>query len=223
MYDTSKLNIGDVIKNYVVLCQILNTKYCSGRQKVYQLEDFKRYFNWENNGRNFVITEIYDTPIPKKKKQNNLGHYRRKDNYNYNVDYIDNTKTGVYKIQLGSKVYIGSTIRGFRERFNQHVRSGLPHTKALLDAGGVFEILWIANNNEPEKFVRHMEQYYINEYCDNGFELINEELNVKIKGERKVYKYKPKKNKYKSIKLLEKDFDNALSILQENGISIHIK
>ena len=222
MYDVLKLNIGDVIKDYPTLCRLINAKHCSGRQKVYQLEDFQRYFNWEKDGRNFIITEIYEIPIVKKKKQNNLGHYRRKDNYIYNVNPEDNVKKGVYKIQLHKKVYIGSTTQTFRIRFNKHVNGWktMPHTKTLLDEGGCFEILWIAKDNDTEQCIRHMEQHFIDEYYKNGYELINENLKVKIKGEKRSSKKATKRIRYKNIKIKEQDFDKCVFILEQNGINV---
>ena len=214
------LHIGDVIKNYYALCDEIEEPIKSGKSKKYQLEDFMRYFTWEKSGHKFIITNIYNCPIPKKKKQNNLGHYRRKDNYNYNVNIKDNTKVGVYKIQLNDKVYIGSTIRGFRERFNKHVRSGqtMPHTKKIVDDGGIFEIIWIAEHGETETEIRNMEQYYINKFYNEGYEIVNESLKVHIKGEKNK---KIRKISYKNIKINKKDYDNVIQLLQNSNIAIY--
>lgn len=72
--DTSKLVIGMVIKNYKELCKILGVETKTGKSKQLQLKDFKRFFDWEKAGQNFIITDIYDTPLPKedmRKKGNN--------------------------------------------------------------------------------------------------------------------------------------------------------
>ena len=72
--DTSKLIIGMVIKNYKELCNLLGVETKTGKSKQLQLKEFKRFFDWEKAGQNFIITDIYDTPLPKedlRKKGNN--------------------------------------------------------------------------------------------------------------------------------------------------------
>lgn len=61
--DTSALEIGMVIKNYKELCRLLNQEVKSGKAKRLQLEEFKRYFDFEKSGQKFIITDIYDTPL----------------------------------------------------------------------------------------------------------------------------------------------------------------
>ena len=63
--DTSKLTIGMTVKNYKVLCDLLGQEIKDGKSKKYQLENFKRYFEWEKAGQKFIIMDIYDTPLEK--------------------------------------------------------------------------------------------------------------------------------------------------------------
>ena len=67
--DTSNLFIGMTVKNYKVLCELLGQQVKSGKSRKLQLEDFKRYFDWEKSGQAFVITDIYDTPLTKEDKR----------------------------------------------------------------------------------------------------------------------------------------------------------
>lgn len=63
--DTRNLVIGDCFKNYKELCDALNQPTYGGNQKKKQLEDFKRFFNYEKVGNKFYILEIYDKPKEK--------------------------------------------------------------------------------------------------------------------------------------------------------------
>ena len=63
--DTSVLKVGMVVKNYKALCELLGQPVLSGRSKKYQLEDFKRYFDFDKSGIKFIISDIYDTPLSK--------------------------------------------------------------------------------------------------------------------------------------------------------------
>lgn len=73
--DVSKLTIGIAIKNYKELCKILGQEIKTGKAKQLQIENFKRYFDFEKSGQKFIITDIYDIPLTKEDKRklgNNL-------------------------------------------------------------------------------------------------------------------------------------------------------
>lgn len=67
--DLSGLKIGMTVKNYKVLCEILEQPIKDGKSRKLQLKDFKRYFDWEKSGQKFIITDIYDTPLTKEDKR----------------------------------------------------------------------------------------------------------------------------------------------------------
>lgn len=58
------LVIGDCFKNYKELCAALNQPVYGGNQKKAQLEEFKRYFEYEKVGNKFYILDVYDEPKP---------------------------------------------------------------------------------------------------------------------------------------------------------------
>lgn len=62
--DTGGLVIGDCFKNYKELCAALNQPIYGGNQKKKQLEEFKRYFEYEKVGNKFYILDIYEKPKP---------------------------------------------------------------------------------------------------------------------------------------------------------------
>lgn len=57
-------------KNYRKICEYLHEPIKTGKSKQLQLEDWKRYFEYERNGNAFVITKVYDTV--REKGQRNL-------------------------------------------------------------------------------------------------------------------------------------------------------
>lgn len=63
--NTSRLQVGQVVKNYKELCALLGEEVKTGKLKQLQLDNLKRYFDWEKAGQKFIITDIYDTPLPK--------------------------------------------------------------------------------------------------------------------------------------------------------------
>lgn len=68
--NTSNLQIGQVVKNYKELCALLGEKEHGGDSRKAQLKEFARYFEWEKSGQKFLITDIYDTPLPKEDGRN---------------------------------------------------------------------------------------------------------------------------------------------------------
>lgn len=87
MYDElynniQKLELGQEIKNYKVLCQILNQEECGGNQRKLQLANFQRYFEYQKVGQKFIITDIFDEPLEKDDK-------RKLGNNSVYVKYIE--------------------------------------------------------------------------------------------------------------------------------------
>jgi len=63
------LSIGMAAKNYSTMCKLLNQEEKSGKSKKYQIEDWRRYFDFKKNGHKFIILEIYDQPLEKTDKR----------------------------------------------------------------------------------------------------------------------------------------------------------
>jgi len=70
------------VKNYKMLCELLEQEVKNGKSKKLQLEDWKRYFDWEKSGQKFIITDVYDTPLTKEDK-------RKLGNNSIYVKYIE--------------------------------------------------------------------------------------------------------------------------------------
>ena len=69
--NTSNLQIGQIVKNYKELCALLGEEFKQGGDsRKAQLKEFARYFEWEKSGQKFLITDIYDTPLPKEDGRN---------------------------------------------------------------------------------------------------------------------------------------------------------
>ena len=62
--DTSKLRSGMVVKGYKEMCSLVGVEPKNGRRRVLQEEDWTRYFEWEDLGRNHLrrITCVKDYP-----------------------------------------------------------------------------------------------------------------------------------------------------------------
>ena len=60
------LTVGQTFKNYKELVTFFDEEIKTGNAKIYQLENFKRFFDFEKQGHKFVITAIKDAPTEKK-------------------------------------------------------------------------------------------------------------------------------------------------------------
>ena len=54
----------NVVKNYKVMCELLNEEITAGDSKKAQINRWKRYFDFHKEGQKFIIDEIYDEPFP---------------------------------------------------------------------------------------------------------------------------------------------------------------
>ena len=65
----NNLYIGMVIKNYKLMCQLLNQEEKTGNAKKAQQKEWKRFFDFEKQGQKYIIIEIYTEPLPKNDKR----------------------------------------------------------------------------------------------------------------------------------------------------------
>lgn len=210
---------GMVIKNYKELCKLLEIKVApGGNSKKAQFKELDTYCSYHKEGQKIVIDEIYS----ERKKKLDYRVLNKETRYpNFKVSVEDYDSIGVYKIQLDNKVYIGSTVIGFRSRFQEHNVSSNPlaSTRTLLKNGGIFTIVEKCNGL-TEQEIRSIENEWIKYYCyKEEYELVNE---------REAYSYKngcskkkkPPKPKYKHLKVSENDYEKLVKFALENNLSV---
>lgn len=68
-----KISEGMVVANYPKMCELLDEKtFNGGKSKKLQLERWRKYFDWINEGHKFVITKVREHPLPKPIYKNDL-------------------------------------------------------------------------------------------------------------------------------------------------------
>lgn len=115
--NTSNLTVGSCM-NYKKLCEALGQSTYDGSQKKSQINNFfTRYFDFEKQGTQYIITEIYDEPLPAEYVYSGrtiytkytevllLGYLYTKSTYDDNVEaYLTNKQ--LWEIfGLGNKVF----------------------------------------------------------------------------------------------------------------------
>lgn len=106
--DVSKLQKGTTAKNYKDMCNLLGCEPCkgNGNDREYQIKNWHRYFNFKKAGYKFIVTEVYDTPLPqsdaRKVKEGKYNKYIELLLLRYVSACEDNmleiTKRGLYKV-----------------------------------------------------------------------------------------------------------------------------
>ena len=221
-----ELYVGQEFKNYKIFCKFMDEEPKKANSKISQIKEWNRYFLFKKEGQKIIITKIFD--IPKDKIDNRIGgvvwNNRKYPNLGiYTLTNEQGRLKGVYKIQLDNEVYVGSTTVGFRTRYRQHSNNEnnmTPHTQDLLKRSASFEILWIADENDSETTIRQKENDYIEQYRNNGYDMLNSHVPVIISEKRTVNSIK--KIKYKNIKINKEDYEKAIALLTENGLKIAI-
>lgn len=63
--DLDNLKSNMIVKNYKEMCDILGEVPKEGKGRQLQLKEWQRYFGYTKKGHQFVIEEVYATPLPK--------------------------------------------------------------------------------------------------------------------------------------------------------------
>ena len=213
------LHEGMVIKNYGELCKLLEIKVApGGNSKKAQFKELDTYCSYHKEGQKIVIDEIYS----KRKKKLDYRVLNKETRYpNFKVSVEDYDSIGVYKIQLDNKVYIGSTVIGFRSRFQEHNVSSNPlaSTRTLLKNGGIFTIVEKCNGL-TEQEIRSIENEWIKYYYyKEEYILVNEREAYSFKNGCSKKK-KPPKPKYKRLKVSEDDYEILVKFIEENNLRV---
>lgn len=209
------LHEGMVIKNYKELCKLLGIKEQGGSSKKIQFKELDRYCSYHKDGHKIIIDKIYNEIKDKVDKR-----FEKKEFPNFKVSVEDFDSIGVYKIQLDNKVYIGSTVVGFRARFQQHKgKKNTLQTREMLKNGAEFTILEKCNGmTEPE--VRNIENEWIKYYYyKEEYVLVNEREAYSFKNGCSKKK-KPPKPKYKHLKVREEDYEELIRLIEENNLRV---
>lgn len=213
---------GLVVKSYRQLCELLEIEITGGNSKKAQLKELERFVKYHKEGNKFIVDEVYSEPLEKidrramtNKLRSGTSNHRWKDYENLNIPIELMNNYGIYKITLKDDIYIGSTIVGFRRRFQQHYQGHeelMKHTYKLLQQGGVFEILYDMTGVEDEDLVRMVEDEFIKDF------LLNPNWNViNKKSSAKSYK-KTYKKKKRSIRIDEDKLYDAIQLLAKHGL-----
>lgn len=212
------LEVGKYYKNIRELCTKTGLEYKdSSDSRKAIIKEIERYYLLEKQGRGYLVKEKYNIPKEKIDNRKNNGGQGKKIHNNLNISEEDENKTGVYAIILDKKIYIGSTIVGFRHRFKEHIKyNNLLPTKNMLENGGIFTILEICDRLD-EPTVRRIENQYIQEYRNNeNWDVINKRDAWSFQKSLKI-KYKKIKIKYKMIKVKQDNYEDAIKLLEHNG------
>jgi len=212
------LEVGKYYKNLKEICAKTGIEYKdnnNGRKAI--IKQIERFYLLERDGNGYWIKEKYDVPKDKiDNRKNNSGHHRKKYYSNFNISEENENKIGIYTIILDKKIYIGSTIVSFRHRFKEHIKfnNSLP-TKYMLENDAKFSILEICDGLD-EPMIREIENQYIQEYKDDeNWNVVNKRDAWSI---RKIFKVKKIKMKYKTIKIKQDNYEDAIKLLINNGL-----
>lgn len=238
--NTDMLHIGQVFKNYKIMCKELGQIYIVGSSssRHSQIKEWKRYIDWKVEGHKITITEIYNPPLPKVDGRKNNGFKDFPDKNIFQLTREQYNNIGVYAIILNKDIYIGSTTNSFLHRYRQHCnpKNKLP-TFDMLKNGAIFKPLWIADESCNESVIRQKESEYINKYFnDENWNIMNSRMGthcnsykgeifyngVKVKPIDKNIKLRNKKSRnlddIRYIKIKHKYYDEAIKLLKDRGM-----
>lgn len=107
--NTSEIKVGDTFTTYAKLVTALGLDSCTGKQRVYQEKEIRRYIDFEKTGKinpkthkesnEIIVTEIYNEPLEKEDKESPFTKPMKSFIYNYYVNkenrHTIKTSTGI--------------------------------------------------------------------------------------------------------------------------------
>lgn len=203
---TENLKEDMVIKNYRRLCELLEIEVTGGDSKKSQLKELDMYCSYEKQGNKYIIKEIYTESLPKQdgRKILKIDDKRKltKQYDNLNIKKTEYDNIGIYYILKDNDIYIGSTLQGYKTRFQKHYYGcdeSMPHTYELLQNGATFNILLDMTEIADEPLIRMVENEFIQHFINyTDYNVINRKK--MLEAIRKNKKYPRKKEHLKRRK-----------------------
>lgn len=224
-FDYKLLKEGQVFKNYKELCKHLKVpKYAKigGDFKKSVMRQIGIFFDYEKVKSEIRILKLKENP-------DFIKPYNEIE-YQMNMPEEDYSKSGVYQITQGNKIYIGSTTVSFRKRITGHRKGVDSDAKAMIKNGGVMKPLWVTSDDDKDSKIREVEMYYIDKVVNDGEKvLINKhkhawinnrysDVNVSLKYRNLI---KQKQHKLKMIPKLHSRIERYMEELINIENEIH--
>ncbi|EGT2191743.1 hypothetical protein GM168_07890 [Clostridium perfringens] len=206
----SNLREGQVFKNYKELCVFLGWEITNGNSKKKQMDTLSTMCKWHKEGNKIVVDEVYEKQLAKKDgRKNNFGTGKKRmfsDEF-----YGEFNTSGIYILSdKFDKKYIGSS-KNVYERFMDHRKKSEGSTSKYLDKDSIqIEIMDMTRGIEDREFLYELEKIAIEEFVKAGVDLVNRITRVK--------KERVTKEKFKTIKVKNDVYEQAIEILKINGL-----
>ncbi|HAT4258777.1 TPA: GIY-YIG nuclease family protein [Clostridium perfringens] len=206
----SNLKEGQVFKNWKEVCSHFGWKETGGDYKKAKLKELDTMCKWHKSGNKIIIDEVYEKQLIKEDgRKNNFGTGKKRmfsDEF-----YGEFNTSGVYMLtDKFDKKYIGSS-KNVYERFMDHRKKSEGSTSKYLDKDSIqIEIMDMTRGIEDREFLYELEKIAIEEFVKAGVDLVNRITRVK--------KERVTKEKFKTIKVKNDVYEQAIEILKINGL-----
>ena len=161
----------------------------------------------------FENFECCDWEMAEILKEDEAFRRRKEDRKKFLISEEDKNKSGVYKIQLENKIYIGQT-KDFNSRFKSHAdtKRNKTETSTMIRNGATFEILEIEYDLNKRLCI---ETNYINQYIKDGYDVINKIIDTTTEPININNKTSKQNN---CITFNKSDLDKITKLLSDNNI-----
>lgn len=195
------LREGQVFKNWKEVCSHFGWKESRGNYKEARLKELDSMCKWHKEGNKIVVDEVYEKQLVKPNKKRMFS-----DEF-----YGEFNTSGIYILSdKFDKKYIGSS-KNVYERFIDHRKKSEGSTSKYLDKDSIqIEIMGMTRGIEDREFLYELEKIAIEEFVKAGVDLVNRITRVK--------KERFTKEKFKTIKVKNDVYEQAIEILKINGL-----
>ncbi len=165
--DTTNICLGNVYKSYPKLCNALKQKKkTNSNARLIHLEEIQRYVKLDIQGNTYTITEIYETPLAKVKKD------KRKNNKGGSLSELYEPSEQILMHMLANAPIVDGT--------NRIVQ--LTRNKLFVNLGYVNENFNVANSNQSETSeILGVSPYATQEYFNKTYDKARQRVNALLR------------------------------------------
>lgn len=186
----NNLSVGQVIKNYKTMCEILEIKSTGGNAKKLQLKELERFVQYHKEGQKIIIDKIYEEPLPIENNRRicaithniNKGVYSKEmfplvKEFVRSNDLEYHSKTKIMNL-LGLKNNNYDIAYGDEEKVAEYLTKTINMEVTKDDVRNVLTSMWCVSQEKIDNAFKNLEKLeYIYDYSDKLLCIWNSEIN----------------------------------------------
>lgn len=174
----SKLEIGQVIKNYKIMCELLGQEPKTSNSKKSQIKEWERHFKFHKEGQKIIIDEIYESPLDVEDGRTNSNIIKNINKGTYSKEMFPLVKEFVRNtdLEFHSKTKIMNSLNlkndnydiayNNDEKTSEYLSNKLNIEISIEDVRTILTSMWCISHEKIDRAFKNLEKLQ----CIYGYE-----------------------------------------------------